>query len=76
MFIRFLLTDDNRYIETFCQVVRNVDKSSAESAEISPAVAVEFQGMKSAQKDILIQHLFNKESETLRMRRLKLEAVD
>ena len=76
MFVRFLLTDDNRYVETFCQVVRNIDKPTEETPELFPAVAVEFQGMKSAQKDILIQHLFNKESETLRMRRLKLEAVE
>ena len=32
--------------------------------------------MKPAQKEILIQHLFNRESETLRMRRLELDEAE
>lgn len=76
MFVRFLLTADSRYVETFCRVVRNPDPPNEDCPEQSHGVAVEFQGMKSAEKDMLVQHLFNKESETLRMRRLKIEAVE
>lgn len=76
MFVRFLLTADSRYVETFCRVVRQADSPNEENPEQTYGVAVEFQGMKSAEKDMLVQHLFNKESETLRMRRLKIEAVD
>jgi hypothetical protein len=73
--LRFLLAADNRYVETFCSVVR--DAESAENSDPAKpfAVAVEFEGMKPAQKEILIQHLFNRESETLRMRRLNLDAA-
>ncbi len=71
--LRFLLESDNRYIETFCRVVRNLDPPGDIDASRPFGVAVEFQGMKPAQKEILIQHLFNRESETLRMRRLELE---
>jgi hypothetical protein len=32
--------------------------------------------MPSAQREILIQHMFSRESETLRMRRLKMDAME
>jgi hypothetical protein len=32
--------------------------------------------MKSAQREVLIQHMFNRESETLRMRRLQIDQDD
>lgn len=73
--LRFLLESDNRYIETFCQVVRQADPPGDIDVERPFGIAVEFQGMKSAQKEILIQHLFERESETLRMRRLDLDAM-
>ena len=73
--LRFLLESDNRYIETFCRVVRNIDPPGDTDASRPYGVAVEFEGMKSAQREILIQHLFNRESETLRMRRLELDAA-
>jgi len=74
--LRFLLESDNRYIETFCRVVRSVESAQDTISSHPFAVAVEFEGMKPAQKEILIQHLFNRESETLRMRRLELDSAE
>ena len=74
MALRFLLAADSRYLETFCEVVR-VTKSPDDSDAGSPyGIAVKFCGMHSAQKDIIVQHLFDRESETLRMRRLNMDA--
>jgi hypothetical protein len=73
--VRFLLEADSRYIETFCEVVRNVEPPIGASEDRPYSVAVRFHGMKPAQKEMLIQHLFNQESETLRMRRLELDAM-
>lgn len=74
VFLRFLLTSDSRYVETFCTVLRNVDVPPGNDVSQLPhAVAVEFHQMSPAQKEILIQHMFNRESETLRMRRLQIE---
>jgi len=73
--LRFLLESDNRYIEAFSQVVRQIEPPGEIDVERPFGIAVEFQGMKSAQKEILIQHLFERESETLRMRRLNLDAM-
>jgi hypothetical protein len=73
--LRFLLAADNRYIETFCNVVRDAESQGGNDPDKPFAVAVEFQGMKASQKEILIQHLFNRESETLRMRRLNIESA-
>lgn len=73
LLLRFLLSADNRYVETFCRVVRPTDPPDGDEPMMPFGVAVEFIGMKSEQKEILIQHLFDRESETLRMRRLRLE---
>jgi len=73
LMLRFLLTTDNRYIETFCKVVRVSDPPSEDGQRFSHGVAVEFLNMKPEQKEILIQHMFDRESETLRMRRLQLD---
>ena len=73
--IQFLLSSDNRFVETFCHVVRATDSPSADPA-LPHGIAVEFHGMPPAQREILIQHMFNLESETLRMRRLQLDAAD
>ena len=72
--IQFLLSD-NRFVETFCHVVRQTDSPSADPG-LPNGIAVEFHGMKPAQREILIQHMFNLESETLRMRRLQLDAAE
>lgn len=71
--LRFLLAADNRYVETFCKVVRPVAAPDGDEPAKPYGVAVEFIGMKPEQKEIIIQHLFDRESETLRMRRLRLE---
>lgn len=73
--LRFLLESDNRYVETFCRVVRQNDPPGDIDIGRPFGIAVEFTGMKSSQKEILIQHLFDRESETLRMRRLNLDAM-
>lgn len=75
MALRFLLESDNRYIETFCTVIRSLDAFEHTELDYPYAVAVEFHDMNPAQKEILIQHMFTRESETLRMRRLEIEAA-
>lgn len=74
--LRFLLSSDSRYIETFCQVVRLVDPPDFSSPDLKYGVAVEFVKLPRAQREILIQHMFNLESQTLRMRRLELESAE
>lgn len=76
LFLRFLLEADNRYVETFAEVLRDIDPPGEEHPARPFGVAVAFSGMKSAEKEMLIQHLFNRESETLRMRRLQIDAAE
>ena len=75
LYIQFLLSTDNRYVETFCRVVRLDDPPDTGRSDLPYGVAVEFLNMPPAQREILIQHMFSRESETLRMRRLELDAV-
>lgn len=72
--VRLMFAADQHYIETFCRVVRVTDPYSDENPRFRCGIAVEFLGMKPEQQDALIQHLFDRESATLRMRRLELEA--
>lgn len=72
--LRLLLETDSRYVETFCRVVRVADPPDENDAKRPFGIAVEFVGMAPAQKEILIQHLFSRESQTLRMRRLELDS--
>ena len=74
--LRFLLGAGNHYVETFSRVVRNVDTPSDLQTDLPFRIAVEFHGMSSAQKDIIIQNLFHKESETLRTRRLRNHSTE
>ena len=74
--LRLLLETDNRYIETFAEVVRETEVPGDTDSRRPFGIAVQFSGMKPAQREILIQHLFNRESETLRMRRLRLDAAE
>jgi PilZ domain len=74
--LRFLLESDSRYFEMFCEVIRNVDPPIGATEERPYGVAVEFHGMKATEKETLIHHLFNQETETLRMRRLEIDAMD
>lgn len=75
--VQMLLASDNRYIESFCRVVRMTDTPVGNDPQTFPfGIAIEFQGMKQSQREMLIQHMFNRESETLRMRRLQIEDAD
>ena len=76
LYLQFLLEADNRFVETLCHVVRLTESPDDADAEFPYGIAVEFHGMKAEQREILIQHLFSRESETLRMRRLELDAQD
>lgn len=74
LYVQLLLASDNRYIESFCRVVRTTDTPAGNDAQQLPyGIAIEFQGMKPSQREMLIQHMFNRESETLRMRRIQTE---
>jgi PilZ domain len=73
--LRFLLESDCRYFETFAEVIRAVEPPVGATHDRPYGVAVAFHGMKAAQQETLIHHLFNRESETLRMRRLELDAM-
>lgn len=75
LYIQFLMESDNRYVETFCRVVRATDPPNGGDNSLPYGIAVEFHGMKPEQREILIQHMFNRESETLRMRRLEIDAA-
>lgn len=75
LYIQFLLSTDNRYVETFCRVVRLDNPPDSNRPDLPYGIAVEFLNMPPAQREILIQHMFSRESETLRMRRLELDAV-
>ena len=74
MALRFLLAADSRYIETFCTVVSSEYSPDEDDTNRPCGIAVKFNGMLSAQKDIIVQHLFDRESETLRMRRLEIDS--
>ena len=73
--LRLLLESDNLYLETFARVVRIVVPPGELTAQRPFGLAVEFHGLKPAEKEVLIQHLFSRESETLRQRRLDLDAM-
>ena len=75
LYIQFLLSTDNRYVETFCHVVRLDDPPDTSAQDLPYGVAVEFLNLPPAQREVLIQHMFSRESETLRMRRLEMDAM-
>lgn len=73
--LQFMLSSDNRFVETFCHVVRVTDPPYGNNDKELPfGIAVEFVDMKQSLREVLIQHMFSRESETLRMRRVKLDA--
>lgn len=76
LYIQFLLSSDNRYVESFCTVVRLTDPPDSSDPALTYGIGVEFNGMKPEQREILIQHMFSLESETLRMRRLELDKLE
>jgi hypothetical protein len=71
--LRALLSSDNRFIESFGTVVRLTDPPDNQGGKLPYGIGLEFNGMKPELRELLIQHMFNLESETLRMRRLKLD---
>ena len=73
LYVRFLLSSDNRYVDSFCRVVRLTDPPDTSDPARKYGIAVEFVAMPPAQREILIQHMFSRESETLRMRRLQID---
>ncbi len=75
LYIQFLLSTDNRYVETFCHVVRLDDPPDTSGQDLPYGVAVEFLNMPPALREILIQHMFSRQSETLRMRRLEIDSA-
>ncbi|MGI9238585.1 MAG: PilZ domain-containing protein [Woeseiaceae bacterium] len=75
LYIQFLLSTDNRYVETFCRVVRLDDPPDTSGQDLPYGIAVEFVNLVPAQREILIQHMFSRESETLRMRRLEMDTM-
>lgn len=75
LYIQFLLSSDSRYVEAFCHVVRLVDPPDTSGQDLPYGVAVEFIDLLPAQREILIQHMFSRESETLRMRRLEMDGM-
>jgi len=75
LYIQFMLSADNRYVETFCRVVRLDDPPDTSGQDLPYGVAVEFLNLPPAQREVLIQHMFSRESETLRMRRLEMDAM-
>lgn len=72
--LRFLLSSSHRYIETFCIVVREAPPPDPDDQRHPFAIVVAFVDMEPSQKEVIIQHLFNRESETLRARRQQLDA--
>ena len=75
LYIQFMLSADNRYVESFCRVVRHVDSPDTSGQNLPYGIAVEFLDLPTAQREILIQHMLSRESETLRMRRLDMDAM-
>lgn len=67
--LQFIIMPENRYFETFARVIRS---GMLENAALDPhrySSAVEFDGMSPAERENLIQHLFARQSQTLRLRR-------
>ncbi|MEX2257873.1 MAG: hypothetical protein WD672_04115 [Woeseia sp.] len=73
--LRFLLRSHNRYVETFCEVKRQGNPPENDGQRYRFGIAVAFEGMPLSQREILIQHLFSRETEALRMRKREMESA-
>ncbi|MEO0615000.1 MAG: hypothetical protein AAFY69_02595 [Pseudomonadota bacterium] len=71
VFLQVLLTADRHYLET-AAVVRRTPEPICEGSG-RHGVAAEFVGFSEAESELLIKHLFQRESESLRMRRLSTD---
>ncbi len=69
--LRFFLVSDSRFFETLGYVHRIEDGGSNNAA--AKRVVVVFEGMPTADRETLFQHLFSMQSETLRLRRISAE---
>ena len=74
LLVRFLVLPENRLFESFARVRRTKAAESDELGPFSNHVAVEFHGMNAAERENLIQHLFMKQTQVLRLRRKEAEA--
>lgn len=73
LYIEFLLESDNLFVDAFAEVIRETQAPDDTNPELVYGVAIAFAGMKPEMRETLIQHMFSRESETLRMRRLELD---
>lgn len=72
LFLQIMLTADRHYLETAAVVRRCVDPINTDPS--APyGIAAEFVGFSEAESELLIKHLFQRESESLRMRRLQAD---
>ncbi len=72
VYLQVLMTSDRHYLET-AAVVRRTPEPINEGVGGTYGVAAEFVGFSEAESELLIKHLFQRESESLRMRRLKMD---
>ncbi|MEL7537838.1 MAG: PilZ domain-containing protein [Pseudomonadota bacterium] len=70
--LKMMLVTDSFYFEVLGEVVRDEPDPEAEDRKV---VAIRFRGIREPDKDRLIKHLLSRQSETIRARRLRLEAV-
>tara|TARA_R110002049_G_scaffold21792_20_gene79174 strand:+ start:1071 stop:1679 length:609 start_codon:yes stop_codon:yes gene_type:complete len=73
LYVEFLLESDNLFIDSFAEVIRETEAPDDTNPELVHGIAIAFTGMKPEMRETLIQHMFSRESETLRMRRLELD---
>ncbi len=70
--LRLLLVTDSFYFEALGEIVRvQSDPEQTGKHEI----AIQYKGIRESDRDRLIKHLLNRQSETIRAKRLRLEAV-
>ena len=75
VFLQIMLTSDRHYLETAATVRREANPLNADPGR-PHGVAAEFVGFSEEESELLIKHLFQRESESLRMRRLNLDAME
>lgn len=74
IFLRVLLTSDRHYLETAATIRRCPDPLDQDPSR-PHGLAAEFVGFSEAESELLIKHLFQRESESLRMRRLQIDEI-
>lgn len=72
IFIQIILTSDRHYLQTAAIVKRQ--KNPLNDDPMRPyGLAAEFIGLSEGETELLIKHLFQRESESLRMRRMQMD---